>query len=338
MPDRKRLPRLSMREWVRLALVASLLIAAWRYALFARYVLTGRGAPVARPTVADAFLPLGGVAALKAWLATGRIDALHPAALVVVLATLVTALLFRRAACSWLCPFGMLSEYLARLGVRIAGRNVEVPRWLDRTLLALKYAGTLAILVLLFATPPAQILDFMRMPLYSVADMQLFDVYAALPVGLIAAVLVVCGVSVFVKSFWCRYLCPYGAVQGILGLLSPVTLQRDEARCSSCGRCDSACPNCVAVSHSATVVSGECMGCATCVSSCPKPGALRFRLLGRFEVDPGVFGVLFLGVFFGIAVIAAVAGHWNSALTAVDYRTLVHAAADVRMPGLGALL
>jgi polyferredoxin len=325
--------RLGFRETFRLLFVGSLLFAAWRFVLFAGYVTTGSGTPVGRPSAADAFLPLGGIAALKAWLGTGYFDRMHPAALVVLIATIVTAWLFRRALCSWLCPIGMLSEYLGRFGRKIAGRNIEPPKWLDRTLLAFKYVGTFGVLLWLFAQPPGVALDFMRTPFYEVADMKLFQVYAEVSVGMVAVVGSLVAASIFIKGFWCRYACPYGALQGIFGLLSPVALIKDAESCTGCGRCNRVCPNGVDVrAASAMVTSAECMGCGSCVSACPKAGTLRFEFLRRTEMPPVFVGALFLVVFFGIVAIAAASGHWSSALTPQDYRLVLQLAPNVKLP------
>lgn len=325
--------RLSMRETVRLLVNASLLVALWQFLRFVAYVSTGAGAPTWRPDVADVFLPLGGATALKTWIATGWFDRMHPAALVILIATLVTAWLFRRALCSWLCPIGMVSEYLARFGVKIADRNVDVPRWLDRTLLTVKYTLSLAIALPLFGLPASAAEAFMRTPFYTVADVKLFDVYAAFDTGFVIAVLVLLAASIFVRNLWCRYVCPYGALQGILGLLSPVAIVKDDELCTGCRRCSKTCPNAVdvAAAHGA-VTSAECMGCTSCVEACPKEGALTLRV-GRSEpVPPAIFGAAFLVVFFGIVAIAAASGHWSSALTASDYRGVAQVAASVRLP------
>ena len=64
-----------------------------------------------------------------------------------------------------------------------------------------------------------------------------------LTVGFILAFLgaIVIGVivllSMFVQNFWCRYLCPYGALLGLVSLLSPVKIRRDKEACIDCGKC-----------------------------------------------------------------------------------------------------
>jgi polyferredoxin len=323
----------SFRETVRFGLFATLLVAFVQYVRFWSYVQTGTGAPTGRPNVADAFLPLGGLAALKAWLRTGYFDQMHPAAIIVVLAIIVTAWLFRRAPCSWLCPIGAASEYLGKLGRRLFGKNVHVPKWLDRSLIGLKYVGTFAFLFWLLSAPMGSVRDFMATPFYAVADMKLFDVYAKVGVGMMAAVGAVFAVSIPVKSAWCRYLCPYGALQGIFGVLSPVVLAKNDETCTGCARCNRACPNGVDVAHSqGAVVSAECMGCTSCVEACPQADTLQMKLGGRRTLDSLSFGLLFAVAFLAIITLAVVTGHFGNGLSPQDYRAMLQMSSDVHLP------
>jgi polyferredoxin len=315
----------SLREVFRFALFLSLVVGFIEYARFAYWVSTGAGSAVARPDVADAFLPLGGVAALRVWLSTGFWDNLHPVALVVVMAILVTAWLFRRAPCSWMCPIGMVSEFLGKLGMKITrGRMVKVPKWLDRVLLGLKYVVTVLILAMLFGAPVSALRDFMSQTFYATSDYGLWRVYVGNFAVATIAIGVLLAVSVFVKSAWCRYLCPYGALQGIFGLVSPVVLSKNQDTCTSCGACNRACPNVVDVAGTkkSVVVSAECMGCGSCVDACPKDETLRFRVLGKWTITTKAFGLAFIGVFLAIVLAAVATGHWTSTLTPQDYRNM----------------
>ena len=69
-----------------------------------------------RPAGVEGYLPIAGLMNLKYWLASGHVPAIHPAAMFLFLAFCGTALLLRKAFCSWLCPVGTLSEYLWRQG------------------------------------------------------------------------------------------------------------------------------------------------------------------------------------------------------------------------------
>ena len=67
-----------------------------------------------RPPGVEGWLPIAGLMNLKYFLVTGRVPALHPAAMFLLVSFLSMAFLFRKAFCSWLCPIGTLSEYLWR--------------------------------------------------------------------------------------------------------------------------------------------------------------------------------------------------------------------------------
>ena len=313
----------SVREIFRFGLFLSLIVAFIEYVRFASWVSTGAGSAVARPDVADAFLPLGGVAALRVWLSTGFWDNLHPVALVVMIAIIVTAWLFRRASCSWICPIGTVSEFLGKVGDKLMrGKTIKVPKWLDRTLLGVKYVLTTVILLMLFLAPVASLREFMGASFYATSDYGLYQVYVGNFVIASIAIALLLVASVFVKSVWCRYVCPYGALQGIFGLVSPVVLSKNPETCTSCGKCNRACPNVVDVAGvtKKAVVSAECMGCGSCVSACPQDDTLSFKVFGKWRIDPTAMGIVFIGVFLAIVLAAVATGHWTSTLTPQQYR------------------
>ena len=70
---------------------------------------------VTRPPGIEAFLPISSLISLKYWLVTGILNPIHPSGLIIFLMALVTAVLLKRGFCSWVCPFGLLTEYLNRL-------------------------------------------------------------------------------------------------------------------------------------------------------------------------------------------------------------------------------
>ncbi len=138
------------------------------------------------------------------------------------------SLVLAKSFCSHICPVGLLSELLGRLGLRLVGRTLTPPRWLDLPLRGLK------LLLLGFfvwavwvAMDPAGVEAFLDSPYAQVADVKMWLFFAA-PSRLTIAVLGVLVVgSVFVRDLWCRYLCPYGALVGLLGRLAPLKVARD---------------------------------------------------------------------------------------------------------------
>jgi hypothetical protein len=208
------------------------------------------GAPgriVVRPAGVEGWLPIAGLMNLKYWLTTGRVPASHPAALFLLVSFLAIAFLFRKAFCSWLCPVGTFSEYLWRAGRQIFGRSFQVPRWLDLPMRSLKY-----LLLGFFAwaianmTPDA-IERFMHSPYGAVADVRMLNFFRDLgqTAAIVLGALVIA--SALVQNFWCRYLCPYGALLGLTSLLSPLRIRRSEPACIDCAKCAKACPSALPV-------------------------------------------------------------------------------------------
>jgi polyferredoxin len=101
---------------------------------------------------------------------------------------------------------------------------------------------------------------------------QLFSlVGAAFAVKAAGAAAVLAGAALF-HRFFCRVLCPLGAVYGLLNRWSLYTLRVDAAKCSRCGACARACR--MGVDPVADPDSPECVRCGDCQAACPH-GALR---------------------------------------------------------------
>ena len=67
--------------------------------------------------------------------------------------------------------------------------------------------------------------------------------------------------SVFLRDLWCRYLCPYGALLGLLGRLAPLEVTRDPGLCTGCEGCRRVCPARLPVHSVRRVSSVECTSC-----------------------------------------------------------------------------
>jgi polyferredoxin len=211
---------------------------------------------------------------LRVLLWTGRMPVLHPAGMMLLIAFLAASWIFRKSFCGWICPVGTVSEYLWRLGRQAFGRNFRVPRWADIALRSLKY-----LLLALFGYAVASmsvdaIRAFLEGPYGIVDDVKMLNFfrYLGLGGGMVIAVLVI--TSVFIQNFWCRYLCPYGALMGLASMASPLRIRRDPDLCIDCAKCAKACPSALPVDRLVTIRSAECTACLQCVADCPAAGAL----------------------------------------------------------------
>ncbi|MGC8794150.1 MAG: 4Fe-4S binding protein [Bryobacteraceae bacterium] len=313
-----------------------LLLNLWigaEFYLFVRYWETGGATPfVPRPAGVEGWLPIAGLMNLKAWIVTGRVPAVHPAAAVLLAAFLIVSWLFRKSFCSWLCPIGTLSEHLWRLGRRLFGRNFALPRALDIPLRSLKYLLLGFFLWAIAGMSAAAIEAFMRSPYGLIADVKMLNFFRHLSATAAIVLTVLLALSLLVQNFWCRYLCPYGALVGLAALLSPLRIRRDPAACIDCAKCARVCPACLPVDRLVEIRSAECTGCLECVAVCPVAGALELSAPRRVRVPAWVMAAGIALVFVGLTAWAQFSGHWRTDLPPQIYRDLIPRAHEFTHP------
>ncbi len=301
-----------------------ILLCLWigvEFFLFVHWGQSGGAATfVPRPPGAEGFLPISALMSLRHLWLSGQVHPVHPAGFFILMAVLGTALLLKKAFCSWLCPVGTLSEVLANLGQRLFKRNLRPPLWLDWPLRALKYLLLLFFVWAILAMSPAALEAFLDGPYNRMADVKMYLFFANLSLTGLVVLLVLALLSVVIRGFWCRYLCPYGALLGLASLLSPLKVTRRAETCTGCGKCTRVCPARIKVEHATRVRSDECTACFQCVEACPVKDTLALRLPGPGPRVPlRVFAVLVVGLFVGITGAAVLAGKWQNRISREEY-------------------
>jgi polyferredoxin len=187
------------------------------------------GAPASwqRPAGVEGWLPIAGLMNLKYFVLTHHVPALHPAGMFLLISSLAMSFLFRKAFCSWLCPVGTISEYLWRAGQMLFRRNFHLPRWLDVGLRGLKYLLLGFFVWAVSSMAVDELAAFMNSPYGVIADVKMLNFFRHIgETGAIVFGLLVVA-SLFIQNFWCRFLCPYGALLGITSLFSPARIRRN---------------------------------------------------------------------------------------------------------------
>lgn len=286
-----------------------------------RFYLAARAGEVPlphRPPGAEGFLPISGLMGILDWIYQGTLNRIHPAATILVLVALLMALLLRKSFCSWICPVGMLSEYLAKLGRRIFGRNFRPWRWLDWTLQSLKYLILGFFVWAIFTMSGAALQAFIESPYNKVADIKMGLFFLNLgQVGIVVMVGLAVG-SVFIQGFWCRYGCPYGALLGFFSWLSPVRVERNADKCIDCSLCDKVCMSRLPISKTTVVRSVECTGCVDCVAVCPVDDALALKAAGRRMSIPAYAAAILMLFVIGYSA-ARLTGQWANDISDEEY-------------------
>jgi polyferredoxin len=317
-----------------------------QFFLWVRYFERGgKGLYVSRPAGVEGWLPIAGLMNLKYFVLTGRISPIHPAAMFLFAGFLLMTLLLKKAFCSWLCPVGTLSEYLWKIGKKIFGRSLRLPKWADLPLRGLKYL-LLGFFVFVIGVMSAEALQgFMYTPYGMVADVKMLNFFRDAGMTAIAVIGVLVLSSMLVQNFWCRYLCPYGGLMGLVSLLSPVKIRRDADACIDCAKCARACPASLPVDRLTQIRSAECSACMVCVAVCPAQDALQFSLPPkkaeapaqrwyRRTVGPLAVTAILAYIFFGLVLVARTTNHWQTNLPHELYMKLVPHANQVTHPGM----
>ena len=290
--------------------------------LFAHYLQSGGTVQFySRPPGVDGFLPISSFMSFYLFLVTGQIHPVHPAGLFIFIAIILMSLVFGKSFCSWLCPIGFLSELIGDFGEKIFKRKLHLPKWLDYPLRSIKYLllGFLfyAVFILMgIATVKA----FLNSPYNQVADLKMFYFFADISRTTIIVLAVLFLLSIFIRNFWCRYLCPYGALLGLISFLSPNKIKRNPVSCIDCGLCNKACPQGIKVDKIKTVWSDECTTCMSCVDACPVADTLDLKsLYTKKKINKKLVVIGVVSIFLAVTGFAMFTGHWHNDITKQEY-------------------
>jgi polyferredoxin len=322
------------RRIVQLAFLALNIWIAVQFYVWVRFYETGgKSLAASRPAGIEGWLPIAALMNLKFLLVTGEVPRMHAAGMFLLIAFLTISLLLRKGFCGWLCPIGLISEWLWKLGRDTFKRNWTLPTWLDLSLRSLKYI-LLGLFGYAVGTMTANAIGaFLQGPYGTVADVKMLNFFRHATVGTAFTLAFLVLASVFIKNFWCRYLCPYGALMGLAALLSPLRIRRNAGACIDCAKCAKACPSILPVDRLVQIRSAECINCLECIAVCPAQGALRLAapMSGRAVPAWAVAAVILL-VFGGVYGYASYMGYWNTYLPERVYFDLVPRAHEFGHP------
>ena len=217
--------------------------------------------------------------------------------LLTVAVLLVTAL-WGRFFCGFICSFGAMQDLLRFLGKRITRKQI-VPEKADKVLKHLKYAVLLYIVIGVWTFGLGA--DTVWSPwtvfgMYASPWNGLPSHLAFLSVGGILLLAIIVG-SLFIDRFFCKYLCPLGAIFTPLARLKVFRIKKPSAMCGSCRRCTKNCPMALPLYRYDEVKSGECINCLKCTAVCHRDNvsASAIPAVSGTIAAAAIAGVTFMG-------------------------------------------
>ncbi|HUS70292.1 MAG TPA: 4Fe-4S dicluster domain-containing protein [Anaerolineae bacterium] len=242
-------------------LIQYLALALFLY-LFVRTTREG-GSPIP----VDLFARLDPLLALSSMLAARSAIPTFAPAIITVLATLALG----RVWCGWICPLGTVLD--------LFGTNVReaVPERFRRAkyflLFVVIVAALLASLPLMWLDPITVLLSPLAGAVHpamlrrmATAAASPFLQPAVYPL-LASPLLIILGLNLVARRFWCRYLCPLGALVALLSKFS--WLRRCVAdSCRACEQCVAQCPMDTISGVDFSSDPGECLQCLNCHARC----------------------------------------------------------------------
>ncbi len=173
--------------------------------------------------------------------------------LLIISFTLITTIIWGRVFCSSLCPFGALQDFISRFLPRHFQKNL--PAAFHDKAIYIKYAILGFLIVMALAYSELSLFQYFEpfgTLFYQSQSVVLWLILAAFMIGI-----------VFIKRFYCRYVCPLGAALGVISLVSPFRIKR-VAQCEVCTHCEHACPT--GAIKAEKIDFKECVRCDICES------------------------------------------------------------------------
>jgi len=215
--------------------------------------------------------------------------------------TIAVTVIFGRYICGWICPLGAMLQFFSFLFKKV---KLNVPKLEGSRLLIAKYAVLLFVLVgSLFTLNLAGFLDPLSFIYrsFTIAVLPPLTLAGDASIGLLQKVgmsspsekmtqslqdlminstfhqglfigllfLSVLLLNMFRERFWCRYICPAGALLGVLAKRNLVKVELNADKCVKCNLCNLHCETQATPFPSKNWSPSECVYCYTCASICP---------------------------------------------------------------------
>lgn len=208
------------------------------------------------------------------------------------------SIIFGRFFCGWMCSFGAMNDLLYYISKKVFKINFKVSENIDRALKLLKY------IVLLFI-----VICFWILGMGFSNEINLWRSFGEIvkippmvptvTIGLGFLIIIIIG-SMVIERFFCRYLCPLGAIFTVFSKLKITNIYKERSVCGKCTACTAKCSMGLALYKEDKVNEVDCISCLKCVDTCPKRNVEIGVSKKKFNavVVTAVFLVIFFALYF----------------------------------------
>ncbi|WP_459480312.1 FMN-binding protein [Clostridium saccharoperbutylacetonicum] len=210
---------------------------------------------------------------------------------VVMLLTIVMGRWF----CGWICAFGAYNDLIYYLSKKVFKGKYKVDEKVDSVLKYAKYVILLFIIIVSWTFGSSILESTSPWDAFG----QITDVstlFSALLIGLILLILITIGAA-FIERFFCRYLCPLGAIFSIISKFGIVKINKPKADCGKCRACTINCSMGLKLYKVDGVKGGDCINCLKCTEVCPRKNA-NINILGQ-DVNQNLAGSVAMAAMLG---------------------------------------
>lgn len=230
-----------------------------------------------------------------------------------IAAFIIVGALVGRAMCGWICPLGFLQDLLARIAQFFKVRQKELPRKVHQMLITVKYMVLFATISIVASVGLTYTINWLLGKKYSLSlgicghapyclicpvpvlfvtiPSILNTIFVGAPLPLLpvtfyiglTALMALLIFSLILRRFWCRYICPLGALMSLFNKFSLLNIKKKQNGCTTfCSGhkrdCNKICPMQIEVSRKENPSSDlECMLCYECAYACANK-ALKHKI------------------------------------------------------------
>lgn len=217
----------------------------------------------------------------------------HLGSIILILGVFLVTIVWGRYFCGFICSFGAMQDLLNAIG-KLIPFKVKIPEKADKYLKLLKYAVLAFVVIGVWGFSVTG--DLIWSP------WTVFGMYSSLSawssleyfltLGGAFLLFIIIG-SLFIERFFCKYLCPLGALFALVSRTRLNPIKRRSEKCGSCKLCTAKCSMSIPLYKYDEVSSGECINCLKCTEVCQNDNITT-------ETLPAISGTLAVTAIAGL--------------------------------------